>query len=156
MTGLAMRTVPYQRGGALLVAMVMIFMLSLMGISAIRSSSLESRMSDNAVQAATSFQTAESSTDIVLNDPARLNEVLLSSDRQATYQTEDALKYGNEAMQSHVRLTFVGTGTPLGNDIGVGANNFKALRFEAIGVSSIDAVGARTTIRQGAYRIGPH
>jgi len=49
-----------QRGGALLVAMVMIFMLSIMGISVMRSSTLEHRMAVNAIRTAATFQAAES------------------------------------------------------------------------------------------------
>ena len=61
-----------QSGAALLVAMIMIFMLSVLGISAMRGANLERRMTENAIQSATSFQLAESAGELLLNDRVNL------------------------------------------------------------------------------------
>ena len=63
----------HQRGGALLVAMIMIFMISIMGVSVMQSSTLERQMTTNAIQARETFQAAESTTEEALNNPDNLS-----------------------------------------------------------------------------------
>ena len=65
-----------QDGAALMVAMVMIFMLTLMGLASMRNSNLDRRMTSNSVQSAITFQAAESSTELMLNDPENMNSAL--------------------------------------------------------------------------------
>ena len=143
-----------QRGTALVVAMVMIFMLTIMGISAMRGSSLEHQMATNAVQAGVSFQAAESSTDLVLNDTTKLNEVRQQTNNSKDYVTD--LKLGIDGMVSEVTLRYVGYGPALGASTSVrGGSSFRALRFEAKGTASIDAVRSHATVLQGAYRKAP-
>ena len=101
-----------QRGTALVVAMLIIFMLTIMGMSAMRGSSLEHQMATNAVHAAVSFQAAESSTDLVLNDTTKLNEVRQESSKSKNYVTD--LKLGIDGMVSGVTLRYVGDGPGTG------------------------------------------
>ncbi|MDC0435238.1 PilX N-terminal domain-containing pilus assembly protein [bacterium] len=143
-----------QRGTALVVAMLIIFMLTIMGMSAMRGSSLEHQMATNAVQAAVSFQAAESSTDLALNDTTKLNEVRQETSKSKNYVTD--LKLGIDGMVSEVTLRYVGYGPALGASTSVrGGSSFRALRFEAQGTASIDAVRSNATVLQGAYRRAP-
>ena len=61
-------------GAALLVAMVLIFMLSIMGVSVMRSSAIEKRMATNAAQSTTTLYAAESVTEQMLNSSAVLRD----------------------------------------------------------------------------------
>jgi len=144
-----------ERGTALMVALVMIFMLSIMGISAMRSSTLESRMAANSIQASSAFQAAESSTEIMLNDPANINAAWADQVAGVTLNTTDELDGAAISMDSNVTLRYVGKGPAPGFSLGLGSNNFSSLRFQSNGTGSIDAVRASSQVEQGAYRIVP-
>lgn len=156
-----------ERGTALLVALVMIFMLSIMGISAMRSSTLESRMAANSIQASSAFQAAESSTEIMMNDPANL---VLAWTRQAAVpsnnpgtdpnnrvdiNTTDQLDGDDISMVTDAKMVYVGDGPAPGFSLGQGNNNFMSLRFKANGTGNITAVQASAEVEQGSYRIVP-
>jgi len=66
---MSMRKFPNQseQGAALLVAMVMLFMLSILGISAMQSANVEAQLAGNTLVKETTFQSAESATDAVLD-----------------------------------------------------------------------------------------
>ena len=153
-----------QRGGALLVAMIMIFMLSIMGISAMRGSSLEKRMATNSVQTAITFQGAESTGEEALNDNENLQDAFEIADIAG-------INAGNEkalmpvpvdvdlkqdiGMDSSADLVYVGQGLAPGFGAGVGGANFVALRFESRGSAEVEAIRAPASVVQGAYRIAP-
>lgn len=140
-----------QRGGALMVAMVMIFMLSIMGVSAMRGSSLEQRMAANSIMTSNTFQAAESATEIVLNDPNQMVAAYMGGS-----VTLDTSGHAPESMDSEVTLTYTGDGPAPGYSAGAGQALFRALRFVAEGSANIDAASANSTVRQGAYRVVPN
>ncbi len=146
-----------QRGTALLVALVMIFMLSIMGISAMRGSTLERQMASNSIQAATTFQAAESSTEIALNNSINLTNAWMAQDPLTVEGSIDVAVdlQQNINMVHDVQLVFVGDGPAPNASMGVGSTNFMALRYESRGTASIDAVNSSSTVVQGAYRIVP-
>lgn len=148
---------PYnERGGALLVAMIMIFMLSVLGVSAMRSSTLEKRMAINAIQSSTTFQAAESAADLALNSRANLNLVLDGGDNQpAVILPIPAVRAGIN-LQSISALKYVGTGIAEGSSFGEGGgNSFISYRFVATGVSAISSVRSQSTVERGAYMNAP-
>jgi len=151
-----------QRGGALLVSMIMVFMLSIMGISAMRGSSLEKRMATNSIQTAITFQGAESTGEEALNDNANLQEAFEIADIAGINNgDEDSLisvpvdvdLKQDIGMVSSADLIYVGQGLATGFSGGVG--NFVALRFESHGNAEVDAIKASASVIQGAYRIAP-
>ncbi len=140
-----------QSGTALLVAMVMIFMMSVLGITAMRESSLEKKMTTNSVHKSTTFQTAESATDIALGDPDVLSAAFSSGGDNVEIDLPDSI---NMEMVNKANLKFMGSGPPVGFSLGSGGG-FQALRFIAEGTASIDAVQSSSTVHQGAYRTVP-
>jgi len=143
-----------ERGAALMVAMVMIFLLSLMGVSAMRSATLEQQMVSNAVQARDVFQAAESSTEIALNSFDNLTAAFDSDTRKIVIDTTIRSGIG---LESQVTLRYVGEGNASGASLSAmqGANSFDALRFVAEGVATVDAIRASRQINQGATRTVP-
>ena len=143
-----------QGGAALLVAMVMIFVLSVMGVSTMRSASLEKQIVSNAVQARDVFQAAESSSEVALNSSQNLTDAFNSADRVLVLDTQ--IRSGIN-LQSQVTLRYVGEGNATGASLNAmqGANSFDALRFVAEGVANIESVRARRRIDQGATRTVP-
>lgn len=140
-----------QRGGALLVAMVMIFMLSIMGVSVMRSSTLEKRMAINAIQSSATFQAAESASNLALNDFNHLNSAHMAGSNTPVVLAIDEV-HADIGLQSVSTVEWVGTG-PLP---GFSTGDFQALYYIATGVSAIDSARSQATVEQGAYRGVPH
>ena len=143
-----------QGGAALLVAMVMIFLLSVMGVSSMRSASLEKQMVSNAIQARDVFQAAESSNELALNSSQNLIDAFNATDKVIVLDTQ--IRSGIN-LQSQVTLRYVGEGNATGASLNAmqGANSFDTLRFVAEGVANIESVKARRRIDQGVTRIVP-
>ena len=148
-----------QKGSALLVSLVMIFMLSIMGISAMRGSNLEQRMAVNSIHAAKCAQLAESSTEIVLNRNANLRTAYNQlpenpGDVRPPAELTTNLQDSTEVV-STVDLQYMGEGPVLGASMGEGTDSFVALRFEATGHTTVDAANTECNVRQGAYQKAP-
>ena len=163
MNGPCNRSPRRQRGGALLVAMIMIFMMSILGISTMRSSTLERSMATNSIQTQTVFQTAESSTEIALNNWAFLQDAWDARDTDADgdglsdgVSTDTDLQQ-DIGMQSEVTVRYIGDAPLPGYGISVGSGNtFMALHFEAEGSARHDDVRASARVLQGGFRPAPN
>lgn len=148
-----------QHGGALLVAMILIFMLSMMGVSAMKGATLERRMASNSIQTATAFQSAESTSEMALNNTANLDKALEIADfvevqngnlaSSANNMVKIDLKQ-NIGLESEATIRYVGYGPAYGY-----SSNFVAYRFVVEGNAKLDAIRANKTVTQGAYRIAP-
>lgn len=143
-----------QSGTALLLAMIMIFMLSIMGVSAMRGSTLEKKMATNAIQSSVTFQAAESASDLVLNTPRYLTAAFDSGIGSETEVDIDAVT-SNIGLQSTSTLQYIGNQPAAGFSTGVNASSFDSLLFVSTGVSRIDNVRSQSTVEQGAYRVVP-
>jgi len=143
-----------QNGGALLVAMVMIFMLSVMGVSVMRSSTLEKKMTINAIQSSATFQAAESASNLALNNPDNLSLVHTAGlDTRVVLQIDEVNT--GIGLESRSTLEYVGRRAAEGFSLGEGSSNFESLLFIAKGVSAIDATRSQSNVEQGAFRIVP-
>lgn len=149
----------HQNGAALLVAMIMIFMLSIMGVSSMRGSTLERRMATNSIQTATTFQAAESASEIALNNEDNmtdaLNSAVASEVNSGTLSDTAVIEIAADLQQdigldSKSQLRYIGDGPAYGY-----STDFVAYRFEVIGRAEIEAVRADAQVTQGAYRIAP-
>lgn len=143
-----------QQGSALLVAMVMIFMLSIMGVSAMRGSTLEKRMATNAIQSSVTFQAAESASDLALNSPQHLTDAYDAGvGNEVEFDIEEVT--ANIGMESTSTLEYIGEQPAAGFSVGVNTNSFDSLLFVSTGISKIDSVRSQSTVEQGAYRVVP-
>ncbi len=140
-----------ERGGALMVALVMIFMMSVMGISVMRESSLEKRMATNAVHKSTVLQAAESATEIALGDDQNLAAAFAGNGTKFPVQLPTAQ---NTNIATDAQIIFKGSGAPVGFSLGTGGG-FQALRFEVRGRAQITTVQSKAQVAQGAYRTVP-
>jgi len=143
-----------QKGGALLVAMVMIFMLSVMGVSVMRSSTLEKKMAVNAIQSSATFQAAESASNLALNDPGNLSLAHTTGlDTRVVLQIDEVNT--GIGLESRSTLEYVGRRAAEGFSLGEGSSNFESLLFISKGVSAIDTARSQSNVEQGAFRIVP-
>jgi len=152
------------RGGALLVALILIFMLSLMGIASMRGSTLERQMASNSIQTATTFQAAESASEMAINNEENLTDAINIADIEAVNKGEiydsDTVEVSIDlqqdiGMKSKVVLQYIGDGPAYGYSAGIGGSNFVAYRFDIEAESEVEAVRSRAFVTQGAYRVAP-
>jgi hypothetical protein len=141
-----------QRGGALLVAMVMIFMLSIMGVSVMRSSTLEHRMAVNAIRSAATFQAAESASNLAMNSHVNMTAAQIMGLNVRHIVSVESVNPAVTNLASNSSLSYTGESSL---PAGFSGGDFEALYFVATGVSSMTNSGTQSTIEQGVYRIVP-
>lgn len=138
-----------ESGAALLVSLMLIFIMSTLGISAMKSATLEGRMVGNAYAKDLTFQAAESATDYVLADDANLEAVICTT---TATTTNIAKLNANNVLTTTVDLVYGGETILVDNSLD---SNFSAVRFTATGTSTIPNSSTRTAVSQGATLIGP-
>ncbi len=150
------------KGSALLVALILLFMLSLMGLSSMRSSVLETRMASNSIQTASTFQSAESVNELAINDPENFENALAAADIedvragiindstkvQAEYDLLDSAE-----LENSTTIQYVGISPAYGYSSGI--NGFVGYSFVIESEAKVDSVRVRSGVTQGAYRIAP-
>lgn len=141
-----------QDGAALLVAMVMIFMLTILGISAMRDSTLEGQLAANSVHKEVTFQSAESAADLILSieDPLNPEAVEQVICRDPVKFTKNDLSVPDVQVTT-VELEYAGQSLPTGWSFGgpVGGR-----RFVVSGESTLIEANTSTKITQGVVAIG--
>ena len=144
-----------QNGAALMVALVLIFMISIMGISVMRNSSLEHRMASNSIQSSIVFQAAESVIEQTLNNPASLTAAYNAIGVDCQGQTIDweSELSGNDihGLETNAQIRFTRTALAPGYS----SDKFVALYFETLGASQIPSARAESAVIRGASRIVP-
>ena len=141
-----------QEGVALLVVMVMLFVVTVLGISSMRESNLERRMATNSAVAAATFQAAESATDVALNNSGNLTTAWGVPGNTVTHM-QPAAAAGKLAIET--KLTYLGEGPALGYSLGQSGGGFVALRYDVRATAAIDSLTASAKVGQNAYRIAP-
>lgn len=129
-----------------MISLVLIFMMSLMGISAMRSATLDKRMSTNAVHKSRSFQAAESITELALDDRQALGAAITSG---SVVPVQVSL---NDDVQLVTEATIEYTGMGM---VDGWSTTFSGPQFEVVGDANLASVKARTNVVQGAYVPAP-
>jgi len=140
-----------QHGGALMISMVLIFMMSVMGISSMRSATLEKRMAANSVHKSVVLQAAESATELAIGKRWNLEQAL---DRDGAEHEASVALNTDTALSLNAVVEFKGLGPPLGFGLGAGSG-FTAYRYETKGDASLAEIQAKSVVIQGAYHIAP-
>ena len=137
-----------QRGVALLVALIMITLVSILGISAMRGAVIENRLANNSLLKELTFQSAESASDIVMSEASTLENLICQPPIVGRNVPEVNL---HEKQKTTVDVEYSGftnaIGFSLGNGVGV-------RRFLISGNSEIPGVSTGTTISQGVVLVG--
>jgi type IV pilus assembly protein PilX len=131
-----------QRGAALIVGLVLLLVMTLLGVAAMRTSTLQLVMAGNSQYSQLAFQAAESGVENEFN----AGGLTTTLDRDSTYDLGD----GTEA-ETHIEYS-TSTAVPAGGySIGAG---FMAHHFEIRSIGT--APRSATSIhRQGLYIVGP-
>ena len=137
-----------ERGSALMIALILLLVGAIMGVTAMQSSSMEFTMASNTIQSKIVHQAAESATELALNSTDNLG---LSYDAGMDGEYETALDLDNfPKVTGSANIRYVGSGMVPGSSAGV----FEGLRFEVYGTANI-VNEARAGVTQGAVRVVP-
>lgn len=137
-----------QDGAVLMIAMIMLLMLSVLGVSAMRGATLEGQLASNAVHKEVTFQAAESASDAVLAIDGKLESIICSDSEEILLQ--DALGQSSEQKTQSV-LEYAGQAAAIGYSLG---GPISARRFVVTGTSSLHDISTSTSIAQGMLLIG--
>jgi len=132
-----------QRGIALIMSLVILLILTILGISAMGTSSLEQKMSGNIQEGTHAFEAAESGLNEAFNASGALS---LSGTTTNTYS------YNNNRYTAEVDTTFKQFASPKrGSGYG---NNFQAANFDQQSTATTTA-NAKAVVHQGVALIVP-
>jgi len=141
-----------QSGAALLVALVLIFMLGILGTASMRDATLENQLAANAAHKEVTFQSAESATDIILainesDDEKAIETVICKGDKDITLNEVSVSAEQNTTVKLHYGGQSLPTNWSLGGPIG-------GRRFVVTGESTLVGASTSTRISQGVVAIG--
>lgn len=132
-----------QRGAALVMALVILLILTILGITAIGTSSLEEKMAGNIQETTRAFEAAESGLNKAFNDANAYNinnptttPFTFDSGRSGSGQVVTTFKYASERPPSSTGITSV---------------NQKIANFEQVSTAST-LTGAKSEIHQGVIQ----
>lgn len=137
-----------QGGAVLMIAMILIFILSILGVAAMRGASLEGQLASNSVHKEITFQAAESASDSVFSTDGKLESMICNDEPETLSQ--NTLGQSANQLTSSV-LEYGGQTVALGNSVN-GAISYR--RFVVTGTSSLPDVNTSTTIVQGMVLTG--
>lgn len=136
-----------QQGAALMISMVLIFLLSIIGVSSMRGASVENQLATNTMWKDMTFQAAESATDRMFSENNALENQICQPDLTTNLpeletteiqDTEAVISYGGQAIVP---------GHSLGGPI-------SARRFVVTGRSELVDANTETEISQGIVLVG--
>lgn len=137
-----------QRGTALVMSLVILMILTILGITAMGTASLEEKMSGNTQEATRAFQAAESG----LNDAMNASGALDLNSGTAGKNLPRFTYGGGKSGYADVNVTFRQFTNPKrGSGYG---SNFEAAHFEQKSTGTTN-VGAKAVIHQGVAQIVP-
>ena len=138
-----------------MVALVLIFMISIMGVSVMRNSTLEHRMASNSIQSSVVFQAAESVVEKTLNDEASLTAAFeaIGANCEGNVIDWDVKLEGNniDGLETSAQIRFTRTALAPG----FSSDKFISLYYETLGTSQIASARAESAIIRGARRVVP-
>lgn len=137
-----------QKGAILTIALVMMFMLSILGLAVMKTSKLEHRMSTNALHHDVAFQSAETISQDVISDTDNLTKAMNSGDGTAN------IDYTNPKMEM-VKAESTVAHTGVGLAVGSSVSLFIDYRFTVDSTGTINDAKTASRVIQGVLRTAP-
>ena len=138
-----------QSGAALLVAIVLVLISALLGISAMQDSGIENMLANNEKFQEQAFRTAEAASGSLLTEA---NFVALASNPTYIINTTHSI---DTKVSISGELSSMGTGLSNGYSMGIGVGGSQTYKFSASGSAIINAVDSRSQVTQGMDRVAP-
>lgn len=152
-----------QSGAVLIVALILLLVLTVLGISSMNTTSLEERMAANTQESFRAFRAAEAGANIAYRDPdaftLRVDQNGCGGTVENPACTPAPIEIGPDLLADYTSR-FNGATPPPPGPRPFSARDFQAAHFDIRSVgSTTDSAGAATDIvavvRQGAYQIAP-
>jgi Tfp pilus assembly protein PilX len=136
-----------QTGAILAISLIMLFMLSILGLAVMRTSTFEEKMAANSLHRDIAFQASETVSEEAIENNDNLRDAYNSDPPSVTVAFTNSSMHMIDA-QSEV--TFIREGLALGNSL-----KFRALYFTADSTSKLNNAHTKSRIIQGFYKVVP-
>ena len=140
-----------QSGAVLVISLILLLVLTVIGVTSMRSATLEEKMAANSMNYGVTFHAAESAIENALDDTNSLVQAILTSGTVAV-----DLDVGDSSVNSSANVTYLGSGIALGFSLGQNSSAFSSYRFDTTGTATRTNTGASVSVSQGVRRIGPN
>ncbi|MEE9333386.1 MAG: PilX N-terminal domain-containing pilus assembly protein [Granulosicoccaceae bacterium] len=137
-----------QEGAALMISLIFIFMITVIGITAMKDATLEGQLANNAIQKEMTLQAAEAASNVLFNDEDSLIDSVC--DDNPLWEPQAQLQQTAE-QTTRARVEYSGRANPIGYSLG---GPIGAKLFVVTGDSRIDSVSTGSRVSQGVIYIG--
>ena len=145
-----MKNIQRQTGTVLVISMLMLLVMTMLGVTTMRTANLEEKMSANAMNSNITLQASESAVDAALMDDNNIVQALNTG-----VMITVPLDLGMTSVTARAQIIFTGATIAPGFSFGSNQGSFSTYQFDATGVGEVPAFKAITTTTQGVYRVGP-
>ena len=141
-----------QHGVALILVLVVLLVTTILGLSAVNSTLIDTQVAGNASEARTTFQAAETMLAVVRSQPINKYTEAIVGATTLSIATPSAVSGAFPSTTLGATLTYEGEGTvAFGSSIG----KFKPQMFRSRGAARRDVSGAAATHAQGVVVLSP-
>lgn len=148
------RSIDKQRGAVLVMALVMMTVLTLIGVSSMNSSTIELKVSSNTQQHDIAFQAAQSIIDIAASPDTPLNtndyQVFETDDTQPGYEQNLAYTGSSGKSSASAITTWVGCKTQIGSSLEQG--KAPVVNFFNVNATGSTVTGSATSVQMQGVR----
>jgi type IV pilus assembly protein PilX len=144
------QTAQAQQGAVLAVSLIILLVLTILGITAMRSVSMEEKMASNAMSRNTAFSASESAT-----ISARGSMATVANMESALSSPLTLPVTVNTTVSSTAVVTFRQLTNAPNNSVVLGSNLRKSYNFDISSTGRLDAANARTVTQEGIYIVRP-
>ena len=135
-----------QQGATLFVALIILVVISLIGVTAMKNANVEEQMASNLYQKNLTFQASESAVESTINNTALIQQAMTSN---APVVQDVQVPIPNTT--ATVSYASVGSGMAVGSS----ANLFSGMRLMITATGRIADMNARTVTVHGVVRLAP-
>lgn len=135
-----------QQGATLFVALIILVIVSLVGVTAMKNANVEEQMASNLYQKNLTFQASESAVESTINNTTLIQQALTST---TPIQQNVTVPIPNTT--ASVSYASAGSGMAVGSS----ANLFSGMRLMITATGEIPDLNARTVTVHGVVRLAP-
>lgn len=137
-----------ERGAVLIVAMILLVVLTLLGVSAMNTSQLEERMASNSQEAARAFESAETGLSMAFNTDAAWT-------LDGKSNPKESIPSDVAGLEVEWSSAFAGWSPPPPGSL-FSATKFRSANFDFASTGSSGNGNIAVTVHGGAYQIAPN
>jgi len=138
-----------EKGATLVVALIMLVLISLIGVSSLKSASVVERMSSNDYQKNITFQASESAAEVALLDTAQISQAMING---VVQDAEITTNIAN--VSATVTYRTAGTADTFGSSLGAQGFSGQRIMVTSTGQMTTDANMVSRTVH-GVVRLVP-